>query len=245
MSDPTVQTTGGLAVSLKNLTNCSGQWASGQAIGITLAPPVVTYGPPAQPPPAWTSGTQYTPYPGIAPMFGSPQTFAGNTFANGLYQTLWIPDLSSQAVVPGKLYYFAIGCSAQTNAQLYLVLSGGTDGTTVLPGFGLYNLITAPRRWTYLTPQAFTGEYSLDVNNPAYAETLTLSVRYQPPRWVNNFQMASRLAYSISGGTYGSSNTGAEEATSDDELAHDELELDIARSSDAYHAVEEPAAAVV
>jgi hypothetical protein len=227
-TDPTLQTSGALVLSFKNLTNASG--------GFLLRPNAPTYGPPGAPPPQWTAGTQYTASPSTAAMFG---TGAGSR-VEGLHRPLQVTDMSTAQVIPGKLYYLTVDCqwAGWASIRLYAVIAGSAAGSTVQPGFGLFNVTGAPLAWKYFVPAAFDGsEFSLSLNNPFYGEPVILTVRYQPPRLVfaPSGISASRLSYTISGGQYGS----AGEAAPDSETA----EIDIAEGSDAYEIVEGPPAA--
>jgi hypothetical protein len=232
-TDPTLQTSGGLVLTCKNLTNELG--------GVQLMPHAPEYGPPSAPPPEWAAGTQYVATSSTTAEFGSVVSPAGySSYLEGLGVPLQIVDMSTQQVVPGKFYYLKVDCfGAKGNAvylRLYAAISGSAAGSTVLPGFGLYNLSSAPGAWAYITPAVFDGyEFSISVNNPYFAEPLDLTVRYQPLRFLNWFSNASRLSYSVSGGTWSSyPNAGTPE--------HEPAVSDILRASHEYEVVAEGAA---
>jgi hypothetical protein len=204
MTDPTMQTSGGMLVVLKNLTNLTSVYSNpASSTGLPVQPNPPTYTPLNQPPPAWTQGKQYRVWNQPAYTYGSliPIDYNLSTAA-GVAQAVKIMDMSSQTVVTNKQYQFTVDTpiSGPPSVRLFWNISGVSGGSTVMPGFGLYNLVTAPGAWTYLTPPTFTGNWSIELANPQYAEPVTLSVSYISLSYVSDYGNVSRLAFTIAGG---------------------------------------------
>lgn len=258
-TDPTLQASGSLTAVFKNLTNSVILPASGNAMPpgakVTAAPP--TYGPPAAPPPAWPQGSgQWTGYSGQVPPFLSQVPSSQSPASPNVIGTSMVAvvkDMSTAMVQPGKFYYFAndvqVGAAAAgwMVLRLYWQLSGTSSGTTVLPGFGLYNLGTAPAAWTYVTPTGgFDGNsFTIYVNTPVFLDQLRLTVAYAPPRWKSSLSSTtSTLAYTVAAGAYTVplSLTGDETGEAEPGTIDEDAPLDIAESSDPHELqVEEPA----
>jgi hypothetical protein len=206
-TDPTVQTKGKLLVGLKTDINVT-FYTVGQSdwFGLPVAFAGIVYGPPNAPPPAWTSGRQY--FSGKGTSYGAmgPTPPSSNyVFQAGVCQVLGIPDMSTNAVVPGKTYASAISVGRQNWIQLYVRVTGGPNGSTVLPGFGLWNLITSPNAWTYVTaPEPFTGEWMIGLHSPVSFAVVWLSVEYAPPKDYGKGHLESRLLFTCAGSTVGS-----------------------------------------
>lgn len=205
MIDPTMQTSGGMVVAVKNLTNLTYVNRGNPPSGLPVNPNPPTYTPLNQPPPPWTQGKQYHASNRTAYTYGALlQDTYGNAGAAGLVDPVWITDMSSQTVLTNKQYRFTVDTpiSSAPSVRLFWEISGVSGGSTVMPGFGLYNLLTAPDTWTYVRPPEFTGNWSIELANPAYAEPVTLSVSYIAVSWVADFiGNMSRLAFTIAGGT--------------------------------------------
>jgi len=123
----------------------------------------LTYGPPGTPPPPWTRGTDWDV---IASKSVAPVNFpvvAGGQYgySAGNAEVLRISDRSPSKVALGGQYTFDLpfGIIA-THLSIHLIVTGVAGGSTVLPGFGLWNLGSNPHAWTYLTPTAFDGTWS-------------------------------------------------------------------------------------
>ncbi|MCW1990594.1 hypothetical protein ABIE85_002367 [Bradyrhizobium diazoefficiens] len=106
--------------------------------------------------------------------------------------------MSSNAVMTGKTYVFTFSLGAEW-IQLYLRVTGGPDGATVLPGFGLWSLGSNPHAWTYVTPEAFTGEWMIGLLSPACFNIVWLSVEYAPPKDYGGGLPEARLCFKVSG----------------------------------------------
>ncbi|AWO91722.1 MULTISPECIES: hypothetical protein [Bradyrhizobium] len=198
LSDPTLQTKGRLTVGL-NLDNNASYISSGAVNGLKVTAGALAYGPPNAPPPPWKPGKQY--WSGNGTAFGAqgmvPTTY-GYTYQAGIYQPLYISDMSSNAVMTGKTYVFTFSLGTEW-IQLYLRVTGGPDGATVLPGFGLWSLGSNPHAWTYVTPEAFTGEWMIGLLSPACFNIVWLSVEYAPPKDYGGGLPEARLCFKVSG----------------------------------------------
>jgi hypothetical protein len=125
---------------------------------------------------------------------------AGWTQQAGYAGCVWIADMSSNAVAAGKTYAFAVDLLSNW-IQLYFLLTGGSSGTTVLPGFGLFNLVTNPGAWTYRTPPQFTGKWRIGLLSPYSDAPIWLSVEYAPPKqYLSSPGLESRLIFTLTGG---------------------------------------------
>lgn len=199
--DPTLQSSGNLIALLKLAWNCTSIYG-GTVYGMQVGFNSITYGPPNELPPAWTAGNQYsaissTQVPGFGAMV--PQG-SGWTRQAGYAGCAQIADMSSNGVVAGKTYAFAV--DLQSNwIQLYFLLTGGSSGTTVLPGFGLFNLVKNPNAWTYVTPTQFTGEWQIGLLSPFSDAPVWLSVEYAHPKQYGSTGLQSRLIFTCTGGT--------------------------------------------
>jgi hypothetical protein len=201
-TDPTVQTKGTLIVGLKTDLNVT-QHTFGQPdlFGCPVAFAGITYGPPNAPPPAWTSGKQYNSGKGTAyGAMGPLPSSATIVFQAGVCQVLGITDMSTNAVVSGKTYALTISVGWQNWIQLYVRVTGGPNGSTVLPGFGLWNLVTSPNAWTYVTaPEPFTGEWMIGLHSPVSFAVVWLSAEYAPPKDYGKGHLESRLLFTCAG----------------------------------------------
>jgi hypothetical protein len=205
-NDPTLQTSGSLLVSVRNETNFTykDDGPSGKWRGMQVTPNPPDYLPPNSPPPAWVAGKDYFPYPGMAYHFGAILPTQYGQYAQGAWQALKVADMSAQAVKTGKGYFFTvdtpIGWGGRT-VRVIWTITGVAGGSTLVAGFGLFNLLNNPNTWTYVTPPSFTGEFSIELNNPSFIDAVTLSVQYMPLRDFVTFK-ASCLNFRISGSLY-------------------------------------------
>jgi len=140
------------------------------------------------PPPPWTEGNQWTAlYPKGATIPFQYQRYGALPF-------LKINDLSNQSIPENKGYAFAaFAAGGIGNSVGYFELHGVAGGSTVLPGFGLYNLVSNPKAWTYIKPQNFTGIFTLSWLFPYFLVPVTATVQYAPPQDSWN---TGRLMYS-------------------------------------------------
>jgi len=162
----------------------------------------LTYGPPGTPPPPWTRGTDWDV---IASKSVAPVNFpvvAGGQYgySAGNAEVLRISDRSPSKVALGGQYTFDLpfGIIA-THLSIHLIVTGVAGGSTVLPGFGLWNLGSNPHAWTYLTPTAFDGTWSIELRSDDFLGYATLSLTYVRYSGTSRFGPMSRLVYSVSG----------------------------------------------
>ncbi len=213
-TDPTFETKGPMGIFLCNRTdngganaittvptNLSGMWTMPQQASLTFI---------GQPPPAWVQGTDWK----------IPTVPAGNFYALAQDQfpsptsntsSLWrqggstcvmsITDRSSNKVVQGAQYIFDQPCQVGSGTQisLHFIISGVTGGSTVLPGFGVWNLKSRPGAWTFLSPTSFDGVWSVQLRSDDFLDYATLSVTYVPFNTLTSGPAMSRLFYSVSG----------------------------------------------
>lgn len=206
--DPTFEAKGLMGIFLCNRTDL------GAATSIT-APPTsqdglytdpqqatLTYGA-GQPPPPWVQGTDWRVLPGSAEIL--PDQFP---LSNG--RGFWAPagsacvmsvsDRSPNRVALGAQYVFDQPIVvASTVISIHFTISGVAGGSTVLPGFGLWNLGSSPGAWTYVTPASFDGVWSIQLRSDDFFDYATLSVTYVHYSTLNNGGAMSRLFYSVSG----------------------------------------------
>lgn len=198
--DPTLQTSGALEVNLKLVWNAAYINPQGAFHGMPVSFNSIMYGPPNELPPPWASGNQYSAISGAqVPGFGAMLPIQGWTSQAGYVQCVRVSDMSSNAVVAGKTYAFAVDLSS-LGIQLYFMLTGGSGGTTVTPGFGLLNLGTNPNAWTYITPTQFNGAWEIGLLSPFSDAPVWLSVEYAPPKDYGQ-GIVSRLIFTCTGGT--------------------------------------------
>ena len=206
--DPTFETQGPMGIFLSNQTDwgyttsiMEPEGIGGISVGGT--PPTLTYGGGGQPPPPWTQGTDWKVAPDLWQLmpaqFVTPSppvwTTAGSTCV------MSVTDRSSNKVALGAQYVFDQRfVVAGTVLGIHYTVSGVAGGSTVLPGFGLWDLRSNPGAWTYLTPTTFDGTWSIQLRSDDFLTYATLSVTYAPYSTMNNGGPAmSRLFYSVSG----------------------------------------------
>jgi hypothetical protein len=205
-TDPTVQTQGRLMVGLKADMNVTRYNSDGSGlIGLPITFAGLVYGPQNAPPPAWSNGppkpNQYRAGNGAVCGAMGMVLSPGPAFISqtGACWVLSVWDMSAQTVLPNKTYAFAISVGSENWIQLYVRITGGPNGSTVLPGFGLWNLGTNRNAWTYVTPQEpFTGEWMIGLHSPASFAVVWLSVEYAPPKDYR-VGIESRLLFTIAG----------------------------------------------
>jgi hypothetical protein len=206
--DPTFESKGLMGIFLCNRTDL------GSATSITAPPTLqnglytdpqkatLTYGA-GQPPPPWVQGTDWRVLPGSASIL--PDQFP---LSNG--QGFWAPagsacvmsvsDRSANRVALGAQYVFDQPIFLEsTGISIHFTISGVAGGSTVLPGFGLWNLGSSPGAWTYVTPTSFDGVWSIQLRSDDFFDYATLSVTYVRYSTLNNGPTMSRLFYSVSG----------------------------------------------
>jgi|GEM_PF-6748304 len=128
----------------------------------------IRYEPSDHPPPKWGSAQiTWAHTPDYTPL---PASDVGNCVV--------VHDLSKQSVVPGARYLIRTG-SATGNTQSFFVLEGVDGGSVCYGGVALYNLLSHPGAWSYLTPQE-PGPFALELNSPYYETVLKISVDYIP-----------------------------------------------------------------
>lgn len=207
--DPTFEAKGPMGIFLCNRTDYGGGSAPGSASpsfwGIFTAPQQasLTFGP-GQPPPPWVQGTDWNVPP------GSVYSPAQDQFPVSPISTDWglggsacvmsVSDRSNEKAVPGKQYVFdqPFGLGG-TWLSMHFTISGMAGGSTVLPGFGLWNLGSSPGAWTYLTPTSFDDVWSIQLRSDDFFDYATLSVTYVRYSTLNLAPAMSRLFYSVSG----------------------------------------------
>lgn len=198
--NPTLQTTGALEALLRLDWNCAFLPSGGTLSGMLVAFDSITYGPANAPPPAWVKGTQYQAMgPTQVPGFGAMIPFNGYTMQAGYAGVLYIPDMSGNSVLSGKTYTLTVDVGYYW-IQLYFMITGTGAGSTVLPGFGLWNLGTNPHAWTYVTPEQFTGQWEIGLLSPSSDAPVWLSIEYAPPKQYGS-GIASKLVFTCRGGT--------------------------------------------
>lgn len=192
-ADPTLLTKGMFSVGLKLDYNATAMNGSNRT-GMSITAEPIAYGPPTEPPPPWTNGQQY--YSGNGTAYGAMGVVA--TYQSGIYYAFWINDMSSNMVVTGKTYALPFSLGSKW-IQLYVRVTGGPNGSTVLPGFGLWSLGTNPHAWTYVTPEAFTGEWVIGLLSPRSFNVMWLSAEYAPPKDYGGTSPEARLTFTVSG----------------------------------------------
>lgn len=208
--DPTFETQGPMGIFLSNqtdygYTNSITAPALVGGISVGGTPPTLTYGGGGQPPPPWTEGTDWKVPPGSYSMlpaqFVTPPS-PGSTYwgTAGSTCVMSVTDRSSDKVALGAQYVFdqpfvVIG----TRLGIHYTVSGVAGGSTVLPGFGLWNLGSNPGAWTYLTPSTFDGTWSIQLRSDDFLNYATLSVTYVRYSTMASAPAMSRLFYSVSG----------------------------------------------
>lgn len=200
MSDLTLQANGQLNVLLKLDWNASGIYNLGQLTGMRVAFDSIKYGPPNEPPPTWTPKKQYSAInsPNI-PGFGAMIPRQGYSQQAGYAGVVMIPDMSINTVVSGKTYAFTVNVMYNW-IQLYFLITGTPTGSTLLPGFGLWNLNTNPNAWSYIHPEQFTGEWEIELLSPQSAAPVWLSIEYAAAKDYGQGSIA-KLIFSCTGGT--------------------------------------------
>jgi len=211
--DPTLETQGPMRIILSNQTDIGGTSAFPLQIGnppphsfIGFAPDVskatLTYGPFGNPPPPWVLGKDWQLIPpgsGLPPLqFPAVNGSSGCTIGNA--EVLLVADRSAGKVALNAQYIFDLPFFINgTFLSIHFTLNGVASGSTVLPGFGFFNLVTNPDAWTYITPTAFDGIWSIQLRSDDFFNYATLSLCYVRFSGTNRFGPTSRLVYSVSG----------------------------------------------
>lgn len=216
--DPTFETQGPMRVFLSNQTDLGGTNAFpflmlnppntpffGFGTGGNYLPSL-TYGPAGNPPPPWNQGSDWQVLAsGLAiPPLQMPIVYQnGSTtqaYPVGNAEAVYIADRSNNLVVTNGQYIldfpFVVG---GTWLSIHFVITGVAGGSTVLPGFGLYNLGSNPGAWTYLAPTSFDGLWSIQLRSDDFFNYLTLSLSYVRYSDTNPLGPMSRLVYAASG----------------------------------------------
>lgn len=191
--DPTFETQGPMNVFLNNQTDMRFSLDPSQATLKNDTSPT--------PPPAWVLGRDWQvlsaylsqppwPYPQAQPLTG----------VTGCANVIAIANRGTSSVKAGGVYI----CDQplyipNTSISMHFTISGVAGGSTVLPGFGLFNLVSNPGAWTYVTPTDFDGSWSIQLRSPDYFNLATLSVSYVPYGWQSWIGASSRLFYSVAG----------------------------------------------
>lgn len=208
-TDPTLQSVGWLVVTAKNDLGY-GYLDSSGAHGLDIPRTALQYAPADAPPPAW-SGNQWqsgdtTAYPFGTFLPGNP--LMGGRVA-GLAQVAQVSDMSSNAVMLDKQYIFTSGNldsgwpNPGLGIELLWTVTGVLGGSTLLPGFGFFNLIKAPNVWTYISPSSFDGWWGVELRHSWFEAYVQLSVEYVPAGQLmvaTPTPLVARLNYTIAGG---------------------------------------------
>jgi|SRR5665213_1896163 len=209
-TDPTLQTEGCLFVGLNPAMNATSFEQHGGGINLTGLPVAfagIDYLPLSAPPPPWVKDKigkrgQYRAGDGDAFGARGMVPYSGGLRQSGTCGVLAVWDMSPHAVLPTKAYALKVAVSPQGEnwIQLYVKITGGPNGSTVLPGFGLWNLGSNPNAWTYVTPpEPFTGEWMIGLHTWASFPVVWLSVEYAPPKVYRPGLLESRLVFTIAG----------------------------------------------
>jgi hypothetical protein len=207
--DPTFQASGAMGVFFSNQTDWGWITATGAPAGGTGVDPsqaTLQYLPLDMPPPPWRRGSDWQTFGQkvVLPPWQLPVPAASSTnvWMSGSGMPLLIAERGPSRAVPGGTYLFnqPVTPGAYTLISLHFMVVGGEHGSTVQPGFGLFNLVSRPNAWTYVYPEGgFTGSWSLPLRTVDFFTWATLSVSYVPFSIVAGSGPISRLCYSVSG----------------------------------------------
>ncbi len=93
------------------------------------------------------------------------------------YRLGYARERGPQAVRQGERFRFQF----KPNQFRFVVEIVGVDGGSVLrPSIGLYNLVTKPNEWTYVSPERFSGEWGFQVVSTGWNLSTGVSVIYNP-----------------------------------------------------------------
>lgn len=200
MTDPTLQATGTLWSLLRLDWNAT-KIRNGRLLGMHAALDGIDATPPAPDQP-WKQGKEYNALTGDSQVYGFGALISqggGDPEQAGYAATVQIVDMSPATIIPGTTYAVTFGLMANF-IQLYFKLTGSTAGTTVLPGFGVWNLPVQPGAWTYLTPTEFTDAWQIEILSENSVAPVLLSVVYAPPTHYRDAIETSKLVFTVSGG---------------------------------------------
>jgi len=207
--DPTFQARGAMGVFFSNQTDWGGATATGSPGGGTGVDPsqaTLQYLPLDSPPPTWQRGSDWRTFGQKVVLPPSQLTVpvpgSSNIWMSGNGMPLYITERGPSKAVPGGTYLFnqPVTPGAYTLISLHFMIVGGDRGSTVQPGFGLFNLVSRPNAWTYIYPEGgFTGSWSVPLRTVDFFTYATLSVSYVPYSDLIGPGPMSRLCYGVSG----------------------------------------------
>jgi hypothetical protein len=210
--DPTFEAKGPMGIFLCNQTDFGGANAiltpPTDVYGMYIVPTQasLTYGPAGQLPPPWVQGTDWK-VPSVPPVYYRLPPFqlaTANTYwwsPFGSTCVMSVSNRSSNKVALGAQYVFdqPLTLGSGTLISIHFKILGVAGGSTVLPGFGLWNLVSSPGAWRYFDPVSFDGVYSLQLRTDDFLDYATLSVTYVRYSPLSAGPTMSRLFYSVSG----------------------------------------------
>ncbi len=129
-------------------------------------------------------------------------------FASPLHNgssTRWVPmaglagiaDRGSKQVETGKRYRFVT--ETTVGVRLCFELLGVEGGSTIRPGFEVFDLPARPGAWTQIWATDFIDEWSLRISNPYFESWARLSVELVPFAKRVDSTPFQRLMFSIEG----------------------------------------------
>jgi hypothetical protein len=235
--DYTFQANGPMAVFFRNDADQRAGVYNGTRWGGTGIDPTkvrLQYLPIVQPPPPWVQNTDWS--IAGAPAQPFPYQAMPSRMGQGSVQPLYINERGPAKVVSGASYLFdqPITPGSYTLISLHFKIVGVPGGSTVVPGFGLFNLISNPNAWSYIYPMpgTFDGDWSIQLRSVDFYDLMTLRASYVRSAFLMGVGLpVSRLCYQISGSSMVAlpipNNGNASQQKPDEDAAHEPGALEV------------------
>lgn len=140
--------------------------------------------PDSDPPPQWKKGDDWEDWPGTVHLFRTPDPKKQGRFI-GACQCAYVVPLGSVPLDKSYTIMTPIEqpryiSDAEDPTEPYFMkfcvrMAGEADGTRITAGFGLYNLITRPKDWTYIYPKPFADRFGFYLRNGMFENLLYCS----------------------------------------------------------------------
>lgn len=173
-----------------------GRIQGSKSSGIATQPTVLSYPDREQPKPWTPKQWRAAPARQVLP-YASPLHDGSTTRWTRMSTLAGIVDRGEKQVELGKRYRFVT--QTTVGVRLAFELLGVAGGSTLRPGFEVFDLPERPGAWTQVWAQDFVDEWSVRISNPYFESWAQLSVELVPfPKRFRNFPL-QRLIFTLEG----------------------------------------------